>query len=250
MPIVAPRSPGGLLRRRPGGRPDRHDLPRRRCSCSPTATSPTAPSRGGSPTSTTCPTCGVEFATEPNHDAGRDGTEVFWPYKRDPETLARPWAVPGTAGPRAPHRRHREGRRHRQHLLRPGQPRPHGPHPPGQGRRHRRDDPAAGGRRPDRRRAACWCWAGARPTARSPRPAGWSAPTGVEVAQAHLRHLNPFPANLGEVLRALRQGPDPGDEPRVSSRQLDAGPRQVPRRRASATTRSAACRSRPRSWPT
>ena len=25
---------------------------------------------------------------------------------------------------------------------------------------------------------------------------------GVPVAQAHLRHLNPFPANLGEVLRA------------------------------------------------
>ena len=32
------------------------------------------------------------------------------------------------AGPRAPDRRHREGRRLRQHLLRPGQPRPHGPH--------------------------------------------------------------------------------------------------------------------------
>ena len=38
-----------------------------------------------------------------------------------------------------------------------------------------------------------------------------------DVAQAHLRHLNPFPANLGEVLRALRQGARPGDEPRHSS---------------------------------
>ena len=27
-----------------------------------------------------------------------DGKPVFWPYLRDPETLARPWAVPGTAG--------------------------------------------------------------------------------------------------------------------------------------------------------
>lgn len=35
----------------------------------------------------------VEFATEPNGD---DGT--FAPYKRDPETLARPWAIPGTKG--------------------------------------------------------------------------------------------------------------------------------------------------------
>jgi len=34
----------------------------------------------------------VEFATEPN-----DGDQ-FLPYKRDPKTLARPWAIPGTSG--------------------------------------------------------------------------------------------------------------------------------------------------------
>jgi 2-oxoglutarate/2-oxoacid ferredoxin oxidoreductase subunit alpha len=34
-----------------------------------------------------------EFTTEPNSDDGR-----FLPYRRDPETLARPWALPGTAG--------------------------------------------------------------------------------------------------------------------------------------------------------
>ena len=39
----------------------------------------------------------VQFATGPNHTLA-DGTEVFWPYKRDPQTLARPWAVPGTPG--------------------------------------------------------------------------------------------------------------------------------------------------------
>ncbi len=39
----------------------------------------------------------VEFATGPNHTE-EDGTEVFWPYLRDPETKARPWAVPGTPG--------------------------------------------------------------------------------------------------------------------------------------------------------
>ena len=39
----------------------------------------------------------VDFATGPNHTLA-DGTEVFWPFKRDPETLARPWAIPGTAG--------------------------------------------------------------------------------------------------------------------------------------------------------
>jgi 2-oxoglutarate ferredoxin oxidoreductase subunit alpha len=35
----------------------------------------------------------VEFATEPNGD-----DDTFLPYLRDPETLARPWAVPGTPG--------------------------------------------------------------------------------------------------------------------------------------------------------
>jgi len=38
------------------------------------------------------PDISVPFATEANHDEG------FWPYLRDPETLARPWAVPGTPG--------------------------------------------------------------------------------------------------------------------------------------------------------
>ena len=40
---------------------------------------------------------GRRSPTEPNHiDA--DGEPEFWPYLRDPETLARPWAVPGTPG--------------------------------------------------------------------------------------------------------------------------------------------------------
>ena len=37
----------------------------------------------------------MHFATEAN---APDGSGEFWPYLRDPETLARPWAVPGTAG--------------------------------------------------------------------------------------------------------------------------------------------------------
>lgn len=37
------------------------------------------------------------YATETNH-TGADGVEEFWPYLRDPETLARPWAIPGTPG--------------------------------------------------------------------------------------------------------------------------------------------------------
>ncbi|TML68768.1 MAG: 2-oxoacid:acceptor oxidoreductase subunit alpha [Actinobacteria bacterium] len=40
----------------------------------------------------TLPEISVEFATEPN-EGGQ-----FLPYKRDPKTLARPWAIPGTPG--------------------------------------------------------------------------------------------------------------------------------------------------------
>ncbi|HEX4865895.1 MAG TPA: 2-oxoacid:acceptor oxidoreductase subunit alpha [Acidimicrobiales bacterium] len=43
------------------------------------------------------PDISVDFATEANHVA-EDGTEEFWPYLRDPQTLARPWAIPGTPG--------------------------------------------------------------------------------------------------------------------------------------------------------
>jgi 2-oxoglutarate/2-oxoacid ferredoxin oxidoreductase subunit alpha len=39
----------------------------------------------------------VEFATETNHTTA-DGKAEFWPYVRDGETLARPWALPGTVG--------------------------------------------------------------------------------------------------------------------------------------------------------
>ena len=43
------------------------------------------------------PDISVPFATEKNH-VEDDGTEVSWPYVRDPDTLARPWAIPGTPG--------------------------------------------------------------------------------------------------------------------------------------------------------
>jgi 2-oxoglutarate ferredoxin oxidoreductase subunit alpha len=45
----------------------------------------------------TLPDLSTTFATEPNH-TNADGTEEFWPYLRDEETLARPWAIPGTPG--------------------------------------------------------------------------------------------------------------------------------------------------------
>jgi 2-oxoglutarate ferredoxin oxidoreductase subunit alpha len=41
------------------------------------------------------PDISTTFATAPNH-TNADGEEVFWPYLRDPDTLARAWALPGT----------------------------------------------------------------------------------------------------------------------------------------------------------
>jgi len=43
------------------------------------------------------PNLEIEFATEPNA-TDDDGNPKFWPYLRDPQTLARPWAIPGTPG--------------------------------------------------------------------------------------------------------------------------------------------------------
>tara|TARA_B100000686_G_C16773408_1_gene966766 strand:- start:1896 stop:2561 length:666 start_codon:yes stop_codon:yes gene_type:complete len=43
------------------------------------------------------PDISTTFTTETNH-VDEDGNEHFWPYKRDPETLARAWALPGTPG--------------------------------------------------------------------------------------------------------------------------------------------------------
>lgn len=43
------------------------------------------------------PDISTTFATEPNH-TNDDGEDVFWPYLRDPDTLARAWALPGTPG--------------------------------------------------------------------------------------------------------------------------------------------------------
>ncbi|MGC4877946.1 2-oxoacid:acceptor oxidoreductase subunit alpha [Micromonospora sp. DT43] len=137
----------------------------------------------------------VEFATEPNGD---DGT-TFLPYLRDPETLARPWAIPGTAG-----LEHRIG---------------------GLEKADKTGDISYDPANHDfmvRTRAAR--------IETIPVPdievedpdgdarvlvLGWGSTygpigaacrgvrqRGLSIAQAHLRHLAPMPANLGEVLRS------------------------------------------------
>ncbi|MEU1486656.1 2-oxoacid:acceptor oxidoreductase subunit alpha [Streptomyces sp. NPDC005752] len=138
----------------------------------------------------------TQFATGPNHELA-DGTEVFWPYKRDPETLARPWAVPGTPG-----LEHRIGGIEKQDgtgnisydpanhdfMVRTRQAKIDGIEVPDL----EVDDPAGA-------RTLVLGWGSTygpiTAAVRRLRAAGET------IAQAHLRHLNPFPRNLGEVLR-------------------------------------------------
>ena len=142
----------------------------------------------------------VRLATERNGiDADSNG---IFHYLRDPETLARPWAVPGTPG-----LEHRvggiEGQHHREHLLRPRQPRPDDPPTGGEDRRDRRHGRPARGRRPGRRRRGSGTRVGLDLRTDRCRREILRA-QGFPVAQAHLRHLNPFPSNTGEVLTAYR----------------------------------------------
>ncbi|WP_406399188.1 2-oxoacid:acceptor oxidoreductase subunit alpha [Streptomyces uncialis] len=138
----------------------------------------------------------VQFAQGPNHTLD-DGTEVFWPYKRDPRTLARPWAIPGTPG-----LEHRIGGIEKQDgtgnisydpanhdfMTRTRQAKIDGITVPDL----EVDDPSG------EARLLVLGWGSTygpiTAAARRLRAAG------EQVAQAHLRHLNPFPANLGEIL--------------------------------------------------
>ncbi|WP_203182972.1 2-oxoacid:acceptor oxidoreductase subunit alpha [Streptomyces pratensis] len=147
------------------------------------------------PDTETLPDLRTQFATGPNHQLD-DGTEVFWPYKRDPQTLARPWAVPGTPG-----LEHRIGGIEKQDgtgnisydpanhdfMVRTRQAKIDNIQVPDL----EVDDPAGA-----RTLVLGWgsTYGPVTAAVRRLRAAGET------IAQAHLRHLNPFPANLGEIL--------------------------------------------------
>jgi 2-oxoglutarate ferredoxin oxidoreductase subunit alpha len=139
----------------------------------------------------------VEFATAPNGTGDEEGT--FLPYLRDQVTLARPWAVPGTPG-----LEHRLGGIEK--ADRTGEI---------------SYDPVNHDLMVRLRQAKVDGIAASIPPLAVDDPSGqasvlvlgWGStygPIGAAVrrvrkaggliAQAHLRHLNPFPANLGQVL--------------------------------------------------
>jgi 2-oxoglutarate ferredoxin oxidoreductase subunit alpha len=155
------------------------------------------------PDAAALPTIDPNFATGPNHVAA-DGTAEFWPYLRDPETLARAWAVPGTAG--------------LEHRI---------------GGLEKADGAGSISYDADNHdRMVRLRQAKVDAVAKSIQPLivddpggdadvlvlGWGSTygpigaaceitrrSGVSVAQAHLRHINPFPSNLGDVLRSYKK---------------------------------------------
>ncbi len=145
----------------------------------------------------------VDFATGPNHTLA-DGTEVFWPFKRDPETLARPWAIPGTAG-----LEHRIGGIEK-----------------ADGSGNISYDPANHDFMVRTRQAKVDGIANDIEPLEVDDPTGdadvlvlgWGSTygpigagcrrvreSGLKVAQAHFRHVNPFPANTEEVLKRYKK---------------------------------------------
>ena len=149
-----------------------------------------------------------DVADLPRIDPGFAGPlaegETFLPYSRDPDTLARPWAIPGTAG-----LEHRIGGLEKK-----------------DGTGDISYDPANHELMVRTRQAKVERVAESIPLLQVDDPGnqartlviGWGSTygpigagvrrvrnAGRAIAQVHLRHLNPFPANLGEILRAYDQ---------------------------------------------
>ena len=164
-----------------------------------------------------------QFAESANA-VDKAGNPAFLPYLRDAETLARPWAVPGTAG-----------LQHRIGGIEKAKDTGAVSYDPANHEEMVRtraakiagivrdipdlvvDDPA--GRREERGEKGGGGGGGGPPT-QTPHHArvlvmGWGSTygpivaavrrvrkTGRQVAYTHLRHLNPFPANLGAILKS------------------------------------------------
>ena len=142
----------------------------------------------------------VQYATEPNGEDGR-----FLPYLRDPSTMARPWAIPGTPG-----LEHRIGGLEKadktgdisydpanhEFMVRTRAARIEAIEVP----EVEVEDPDAENGDQQGAKVLVLGWG----STYGPIGAACRAlrQRGLPIAQAHLRHLAPLPANLGEVLKA------------------------------------------------
>jgi len=137
----------------------------------------------------------VPFATEPNGEGGE-----FLPYLRDPQTLARPWAVPGTPG-----LQHRIGGLEKADRTGNISYDPANHDLMVRSRQSKVDGiaQAIGPLEVDDPDGAAQVLVLGWGSTYGPIGAACRRVRreGLSIAQAHLRHLNPFPANTGEVLR-------------------------------------------------
>ena len=145
-----------------------------------------------------------KFASSANA-VDRSGEPIFLPYQRDPETLARPWAIPGAAG-----LQHRIGGLEKDAETGNVSYDPENHEQMVHVRQAKIDgivrdipdlvvdDPAGADGRHARLLVLGWgsTYGPIVAAVRRVRK------TGRQVACTHLRHLNPFPANLGHILRS------------------------------------------------
>jgi 2-oxoglutarate ferredoxin oxidoreductase subunit alpha len=139
------------------------------------------------------PDISVDFATEPNFEG------EFMPYLRDESTLARPWAIPGTPG-----LEHRIGGLEKADVTGNVSYDPDNHDLMVRLRAQKvagiaSDIPQLDVDDPDGARLLVLSWGGTYgPVAAGVRRV---RKDGGRVAHAHLKHLNPFPRNTGDVLR-------------------------------------------------
>jgi len=132
-----------------------------------------------------------------------DDADTFLPYDRDPETLARPWAIPGTPG-----LEHRIGGIEK--WDRTGNvsydPQNHETMVRLRAEKVARvaaDVPEVEVDGPPRGRLLVVGWGGTQGPIESAVEA--AREDGIAVSRIHLRHLNPFPRNLASVLRSFER---------------------------------------------
>ena len=134
----------------------------------------------------------VKFATDP---------ATFMPYSRDPETLARPFALPGTPG-----LEHRIGGIEKQHITGNVNYDPENHHLMVKLRQEKvdravNDIPLVEVMGEKRGKVLVLGWGSTFGSISS--AVERMQKEGKSVSSAHLRHLNPFPKNLGEVLSSF-----------------------------------------------
>ncbi|MHA7837967.1 MAG: 2-oxoacid:acceptor oxidoreductase subunit alpha [bacterium] len=127
----------------------------------------------------------------------------FQPYARDPETLARPWAIPGTPG-----LEHRIGGLTKQDVTGNVSYAPDNHARMIELRKQKiegiaKDLPPVEVDGPDSGSLLVVGWGGTRGSITAAVEAARA--DGLEVSQIHLRHLNPFPSNLGDVLQRFKK---------------------------------------------